>query len=221
MTALAVSINFDRTALHQAAGDNDVAEIKNLLFLGFNVDVRDGDDNTPLLVAAKENQKESHFNAIETLLRSGADVNLQDKQYRSTPLDFISRRANLKTVRLLLDYDANVNLKNCNGRNPLFEAIIGCDFKVIQLLIDHGSDVNCDKFGTTPLHLACSNAKLKTIKYFLRNGADVCMNTRNARRCTSFFGDLTALNNYTEKILEYLLKYSDVNVVDFEGNNVL
>lgn len=93
------------------------------------------------------------------------------------PLHYLIKNANTKTVKLLLDYKADINVKCKKGFTPIFNAVLGGNIYVVQLLIDSGSNINkvsdTDKF--TPLHVLCAHSKKKItmLDYLLKNGADV------------------------------------------------
>lgn len=62
-------------------------------------------------------------------------VNLMD----DTPLHTICSWGDLESVKILIDAGADVNAKGDNGCSPLFNAVIGRNPKVIELLIKSGS----------------------------------------------------------------------------------
>lgn len=73
-----------------------------------------------------------------------------------------------------------------NTRNPrevlqataLHEAVSGGQIAAVQLLIDHGADVNArDAIQNTPLHTAASKKNASIIRILLRHGAN--KNARN------------------------------------------
>ena len=59
------------------------------------------------------------------------------------------------------------------GYTPLHEAVSSGHSKVLQLLLDHGGDVNCSAYsGYTPLHLAASGGHVDCVRVLLANNAD-------------------------------------------------
>ena len=68
--------------LLQAAGAGDLASVDALLKQGVAVDVRDGQGNTPLLLATAANRVE----VARRLVDAGADVNLQNRMQDSAYL---------------------------------------------------------------------------------------------------------------------------------------
>lgn len=82
-------------------------------------------------------------------------------------LHFAASIGNVSEVKnLLKKYDANFIGKNLwRGYPPIFAAIYGGHLESVQILLDHGADVNWQfRKGTTPLHYAirlysCSNLR--------------------------------------------------------------
>lgn len=82
---------------------------------GMLVDVSDG--LTGLHYATLFNQKD----VIKHLVHEGADVNRQAVVSKDTPLHIAERNNYTEIVRLLLDYNADIELKNNNNKTPLDE----------------------------------------------------------------------------------------------------
>lgn len=64
-------------ALHEALEQNHVTEVRRLLSLGADVNVRSDNDWTPLHTAVKNSSRGSHFLIMKLLLENGADANAQ------------------------------------------------------------------------------------------------------------------------------------------------
>ena len=60
------------------------------------------------------------------------------------------------------------------GYTPLHEAVSNNHAQVLQLLIDHGGDVNCSaNSGYTPLHLAASSGHVNCVRVLLANNVNI------------------------------------------------
>lgn len=75
---------------------------------------------------------------------------------------------------------SHCNRKNDNGESPLSLSSSECFLKGMKLLIDRGANMNVqDKYGRTPLHLACENVNSERhhecIEYLLQHGASPSM----------------------------------------------
>ena len=103
--------------IHVAAKANDVALIKNLLASGTEIDARDGDQRTALLIA-------THANAIDAaraLIAAGADVNAKDSIH-DTPYLYAAAEGRLEILRMTLKTGANLQDTNRYGGTGLIPA---------------------------------------------------------------------------------------------------
>jgi len=117
---------------------------------------------TPLNLAVFHNRT----NAVEVLIRAGADVNQADSR-GFAPLHFAVLRDNLQTLSLLLQHKANPNAASAQlfpfsrprmPRTPEF---------------DRTAADSLPPVGETPLHLATMLGKTNIIELLLKSGADV------------------------------------------------
>ncbi len=103
-----------------AAEAGDLGAIERHLANGAAVNGSGGkSDSTPLLRAAVAGRAE----AIELLIRRGADVNIGDRA-RSTPLHAAAFLGHEETVHALVQNGADVNATNARGQTPLGVATI-------------------------------------------------------------------------------------------------
>lgn len=209
------------TALHKASKNNDLSLISQLLSedeSDFDVDSKDDCDRTPLHVASTYCRRDSHFCTIELLLKNGAKVDVQD-MWGKTPLAYLVKKASVKTIKLLLDSKADVNLEDDEGETPLFPAVCREDMEIVRLLVDQGADVNqSTEDGKTPLHKACLRNNLEIIKYLLRSGAKIDALDYKGRTPLMRMISATA---YSNKRLVFLLKYSNVNIINSRNRNIM
>jgi len=159
----------------------------SLLLLGHcvDVDVRGIDDRTPLHMAAGRGLLE----VTRILVERGARINARDSSGQTSlhltrsgelgvPFDDIY----FDVVRYLLEHDADVGAQaETEHSTPLHLASYWGGFKVAQLLLDHGADINVrDKNGRTPLHGTLVGMHdglgdyfFDTVRFLLEHGADV------------------------------------------------
>jgi len=83
---------------------------------------------------------EGHVEALDKLLQSGFDVNVQSAD-GLTPLFAAAHEGNPETVEYLLENGADVNHKSMYG-TPLMNAVEEEAKKVVKILLDHKADVN-------------------------------------------------------------------------------
>jgi ankyrin repeat protein len=119
-------------------------EIGELLDQGADINCRDELGQGALASAAYY----QHHDAVEYLIRRGANVNLQDNQgpLQNTPLIFAAWKGSYKTVELLVNKGARLNKQNAEGNTALMQAIkffiYHKNTAVIELLLKRGSDTN-------------------------------------------------------------------------------
>ena len=112
---------------------------------------------------------------FELLLKKGANPNQQVHSYSSlTPLlDCITFNYKNRTeiVELLLQYKADVN-KKLNLCHPIFLVCI-TEFKILNMLLDHGADVNAENENGLTIMDIYLRSPLKThmFQFLLKHGA--------------------------------------------------
>ncbi|XP_044728090.1 putative ankyrin repeat protein RF_0381 isoform X1 [Chrysoperla carnea] len=261
-----------QTPLYNMIENDDQVEIFELLLKHeADVNVKDDCGQTPLFGAIQNNRLE----IIELLLKHKADINAEDI-IEKIPLFYAIENQNLKITKLLLDnganvkddpellhsaamgespeivelllqHNADVNVKNRYGQTPLYKAIEYDRLEIIELLLKHKADINAeDEDRITPLFYAIQNKKLKITKLLLDNGANVKdypellnraamgespeivelllqhkadVNGKNRCGQTPLFD---AIQNNRIEITELLLKHNtDVNATDKYGKTAL
>ena len=157
-----------------AAKRGDLPTVTSLLAKGENVNQRDGNGQTALMVASSG----GHVELVQTLLAKGADVNAKTTKTiirsmslganfsgsaeidsaGSAALMFASKHGHTPVVEALLAKGADVNSKDEGGYTALIMASLD-QLAVVKLLLAKGADVNAvAKNGTTALTLASKNA---------------------------------------------------------------
>lgn len=90
----------------------------------------------------------------------------------SAALAAASESGQLEAVRLLVQANANVNHVDNNGHSPFSLASDHDRLDVMEFLLEHGMDVNCDRDGTTPLIMVTISSHLKAMEMLVARGAD-------------------------------------------------
>lgn len=106
-----------KSPLHRAAADNDTATLSALLAAGADLEARDSEGRTALLVATRANAIE----AARLLIDAGADVNAKDTIH-DTPYLYAGAEGRLEILRLTLAAGANLKDTNRYGGTALIPA---------------------------------------------------------------------------------------------------
>lgn len=143
----------EKIPLFLAVTLNHVNVVK--LLIDFGSEVNDAKYTlTPLHEAAALNYGDSYFEVMRILLKNGAAVNAPAIN-GMTPMHYLIKcGVGSRMVRLLLSFGANFNLRDRHGNTPLYDAVCCNQTEIVQLLIDHGYDVNNVYYGRTILHEA-------------------------------------------------------------------
>ena len=113
-----------------------------------------------------------HVKTLKFLLAHGTDVNYQDERYGATALHTASQGGQENIVQLLLERDADVNLKSKEGNTPLMAAAYNRHEGVVKLLLAAGAEVNAqNRADETALSLAREERQEGIIQLLLQAGA--------------------------------------------------
>lgn len=78
------------------------------------------------------------------------------------------------TVEKLIEYGASVNVKDKDGRTPLYYACHYGNLQVAQLLVDKHAQLNdVNKEGETALIASCRKHRHDIVPYLIKAGSDV------------------------------------------------
>lgn len=107
----------DTRIFFDAVVSGDIDLITSLIVDGTNVNIRDNDGLTALLLATTLGS----FDVVKYLLDNGADVNVQNHN-GETPLMLATWGGTLEKIKCLLDYGADVTVHNKKGATALVMA---------------------------------------------------------------------------------------------------
>ncbi len=138
------------------------------------------------------------------LLRRKLDPNAADPETGNQALHWIAAAAHMAgtachSIKLLLDYGANVHARNKDGKTPLSVALIRANVIGFEYLLKHGGvDANeTDLHGTPVLVLAAAIGHPPFVRLLLRHGADVGKTCSNdGRTALSYAFDATRDNKH-------------------------
>ena len=102
------------------------------------------DDEQLLLFIASGNGQPA---IVRSLLDRGPDVNEEYYKRLVTVLHWAPYNGTPELVKLLIERDAHVNLRNITGQTPRHVASSYGHLEVTRLLLDYGADVNMQRQG--------------------------------------------------------------------------
>jgi ankyrin repeat protein len=162
-----------RTSTMIATYNNDAETAKILIGAGADVNIQYGMENNPFLYAGAE----GYIEILKLTIEAGADPSITNR-YGGTALIPASEHGYVDVIKeLLTNTDIDINHINDLGWTALLEAIIlnNGDEKqqqTVQLLIDHGADVNIpDHNKVTPLQHAQKKGFKEIENILLKAGA--------------------------------------------------
>ena len=152
-----------------AARANDLAQTRQLIKSGADVNAPAADGSTALLYAAFD----SNVDMIKTLLAAGADPNVAN-HFGVTPLLQASRYGDEAALEALLKGGADIAKAQREGETPLMAAARAGSVPAVKLLIKHGADPNATEslWDETALMWATAEGHLDVVETLLTAGAD-------------------------------------------------
>ncbi|KAL7924217.1 ankyrin repeat-containing domain protein [Trichoderma austrokoningii] len=186
-----------QTACYSYAGRDEQTAIrvaKLLMSHGAGINKTGGELGSALKNACGSKGKDgvSWYSLVEFLLQNGADVNVKGGSY-DTALQVACHVGHADIVRLLLDWGAVVNPGDDGYVHAYVHAIIAASFtkpkegyegdiEMVQLLLDHGADINqtgSNMYGCA-LQAATMAENTKLVRFLLDHGAEVDLEFANS-----------------------------------------
>jgi hypothetical protein len=129
---------------------------------------------------------------VKTLLENEADPNAKEKYQHFAPLHVAVQHGYGEVVELLIDKNADINIKNISGTTPLYVAAFHDRIEMAALLLNHGADINSKtEDGATPLFIASQCGNEKTVKLLLKNKANPEINFTSTVKLLKEFAENT------------------------------
>ena len=201
-----------------AIDENDIEKVKSLLDKGADINTRNENGDTALMMAVNRTRD---VKLVNLLLDKGADVNAKNNKndkykLNQTALIYAAIYEETEIVKALLERGADVNAKNNYGYSPLIMAAAHERSGNVKALLAKGADVNAaDEKGTTALMRSAEKGDAETIRALLASGADV--NSRNKQGETA----LMLVPDHKESILLLLNSGARVNETNELGETPL
>jgi ankyrin repeat protein len=109
------------------------------------------------------------------ILNGKVDYTFQEDTLKKwTALHQCVRLSNTEMMKILLDFGANVEIKDADGETPVFVASSSGEPEMVRLLLEAGANPNVKaKDGWSALMMASRDGHPQVVKYLLESGADV------------------------------------------------
>lgn len=168
-----VSLSQSQRGLHEAASEGDAALVSRLIKDGADVNARNKEGLTPLMMAAGR----GNVKIAALLLNKGADVNakLELENYRGlTALMFAIFDGHAEAVKLLIERGADVNAKYDGRWSALTIATATDRHAIADLLVKKGADTtdldkNVAQFKKTKIGMESHRAHIAALHATLKN----------------------------------------------------
>ncbi len=208
----------------------DLVKIKSYLNNNIDINMIDNNGNTALINAISNN----HFNTAKLLIKSGADVNISNKNKETALMMFKLNPSGSNNIDSIIDmmnflikYNVNINDSDTNGKTILMK-FVNVNYRLTKFLIDKDANINDkDKDGKTALVYAInnfnpfiqgnSNEMLIYIELLVENGAEVNIKTNTGETPL-----IVASEKHSDEIVDFLIKKgANVNEKDKKGETAL
>ncbi|XP_068735681.1 uncharacterized protein [Montipora capricornis] len=200
--------NSEESLLHSAAKVGDVNTIEKILPNELDIDSRNSNGATPLMIAALEGRLDAfsvlierksdptlkgkdgwtllHYAAkggnnviIEKLLSLGLDIDSRSSD-GATPLMIAAIWDRLDAFSVLIERKSDPILKNNNGETLLHYAVTGGNDVIIEKLLSLGLDIDSRRSnGATPLMIAALCGRLNAFSVLIERRSDPTLKSNN------------------------------------------
>src|SRR6516165_6588744 len=152
--------------LFTAIRNADAQAIRKLLDNGADVNAREAEGNTPLILASFYASSE----CLELLIEKGANVNAANKA-GATPL--IRAATDHEKTRLLVAAGANIQVRTALSNTPLILAARRAgNTRTVQLLLERGANpTERNEVGISPVLAGAASGDVQTVRLLLDAGA--------------------------------------------------
>nr|XP_055187923.1 ankyrin repeat domain-containing protein 26-like [Nyctereutes procyonoides] len=199
------------TALHYAAFEGNISIAQKLLFNKGDIEAKNKDGLTPLLVAVNEKKEK-----MVAFLVEEANINAVDYAKRSA-LHLACANGHVDIVKLLIDRKCQLNLRDGENTTALMKAVQSQEEACVDILLKHGANPDVkDNKGNTALHYAAFGENVTIAqKVLLRKGN---VEIKNKDGLTPL---LVAVNEKKEKMVAFLVEEANINAVDYAKRSAL
>lgn len=148
-------------SLIDAVEGGQLENVRYLLENGVNIECRDGDGRSMLVVAIQA----GHHELCHFLLEQGASANQQD-EFGNGLLHIAARQARAEIISTLLEYGLEVDTVNREGVTPLVLALLRRDDKTMRELLEAGASILDLAGERNPLFYICEMGDTQSFRLF-------------------------------------------------------
>lgn len=164
--------------IHYAAARGDLEGVARQLKRGAPPDARDGEDRSPLIIAAGDARAGTEM--LDLLVGAGADPNAVASMLEKTPLAMAAGSLRPEWVRGLLDAGADAATQSSQGYGAVLTAVYHCTHRqvdaglqVVRMLLEAGAHPSgVTSYSESALRVASHLGRFDLIKLLLEAGAD-------------------------------------------------
>ena len=204
------------TCLHKAVGRSCGKEVlQTMVDHGVNVNAANTYNITALMIACDKGD----VDAINVLLKAGADTNIAQTGGYTCLHKAVSANCGKQTVQAILDHGADVDAINKYNKTALLIACMHGKIDAINVLLKAGADTNItETYGHTCLHKAVNaNCDEQTVQAIIDHGADV--NAINKDNETALL--IACMDGQNDAINVLLKAGADTNITETDGHTCL
>lgn len=138
------------------------------------------------------------------LIQQGCDVNLETSD-TSAMMSICNHPESadgrvIRTVQMLLK--AGVTVDTINASSAINDATLHGNIPVVQLLLEHGADVNHIQWSDTPLIQAVTSENIGMVQLLLEHGADITISPKGVSPIDIASNSMLSKNNDILKLLQ-------------------
>ena len=201
-------------------GQIKTVDVETFIKVGGDVNIRDEDGNTFLMLAILAVMEDRCCpEVVSLLLQEGADPNNQDR-LGDTALIKATKNKRQEVESRIKILRPNINIYDLSN---LSFVILQRLHKVAYLLLEKGADPNIkNSDGKAPLFFALENDLLETVKLLLKHKAekDEYFKVKMDKLTKQFLNKMKK-EKIQKNVVENFLKVGDVNIRDEDGNTAL
>ena len=166
--------------------------------------------------------KNKNYFAIEQLLEHpNININIQNKIGESA-LHIACNYENVKIIEMLLDKKININIADYENQiTPLMYITSINNIEITKKLLNNGANAELqDSYGNTALHIAIQENNINIANLLMTNMNNFNLVDINSMTPLHLLLTLYNIDTILKYNIDILITKTNLNIQDFEGNNV-